>query len=438
MEILIIVALILLNGVFAMSEIAIIASRKARLQEPAAGGNRRAQAALALANEPSNFLSTIQVGITLVGIFAGAYGGATLSEDLAAFLRQIPSLARFSEELALGGVVVLITYFSLIIGELVPKRLALHRPESIALAISLPMTWLSRAMHPVVRVLSGSTELVLRLVGSKPSSDPVVSVEEIRMLMDQGTRAGVFERAEQTLVKNVLHLDERVVASLMTPRLEIVYLDFQDSLEQNMRKIAEHRYSRYPVCRGGLERVVGMVHTKEILGREFSGQEFDIASALQEPLFVPESATGIRLLETFRSSRIHAALVVDEYGEIQGIVTLNDVLTAIVGDITSADSREASMVVQREDGSWLIDGMIDVRDLKELLDLDELPNERDANYHTLGGLFMAQAGRVPRVADRFDWEGYRFEVVDMDGNRVDRVMVARLPGRDSKGLPAKA
>ena len=262
MEILIIVALILLNGVFAMSEIAIIASRKARLQEPAAGGNRRAQAALALANEPSNFLSTIQVGITLVGIFAGAYGGATLSEDLAAFLRQIPSLARFSEELALGGVVVLITYFSLIIGELVPKRLALHRPESIALAISLPMTWLSRAMHPVVRVLSGSTELVLRLVGSKPSSDPVVSVEEIRMLMDQGTRAGVFERAEQTLVKNVLHLDERVVASLMTPRLEIVYLDFQDSLEQNMRKIAEHRYSRYPVCRGGLERVVGMVHTK--------------------------------------------------------------------------------------------------------------------------------------------------------------------------------
>lgn len=438
MEILIIAALILLNGVFAMSEIAVIATRKARLQDRADQGNRRAQAALALANEPSNFLSTIQVGITLVGIFAGAYGGATLSADLADYLVQFQSVSRFSEELALGIVVVLITYFSLIVGELVPKQLALHRPESIAMTMSLPMTWLSRAMHPVVRVLSGSTELVLRLLGSKPSSDPVVSVEEIRLMMEQGTRAGVFERAEQTLVKNVLRLDERVVASLLTPRMEIVYLDFQDSLEQNMRKIAEHRFSRYPVCRGGLERVVGMVHSKDILGRELSGQDFDIASAVQEPLFVPESATGIQLLETFRSSRIHAALVVDEYGEIQGIVTLNDVLSAIVGEFSSTESHEPSMVVQRDDGSWLIDGMLDANDLKELLQLDQLPHEQTSNYHTLGGLFMAQTGRIPRVADRFDWSGYRFEVVDMDGNRVDRVLIMRLPGAAPADLPKQA
>lgn len=435
MEILIIVALIVLNGVFAMSEIAIIASRKARFQEPAANGNRRAQAALALANEPSNFLSTIQVGITLVGIFAGAYGGATLSADLADYLAQFQLVSRFSEGLAFGIVVMLITYFSLIVGELVPKRLALHRPESIAMTISLPMIWLSRAMHPVVRVLSGSTELVLWLLRSKPSSDPVVSVEEIRLMMEQGTRAGVFDHAEQTLVKNVLRLDERVVASLLTPRMEIVYLDFQDSLEQNMRKIAEHRFSRYPVCRGGLERVVGMVHSKDILGRELSGQAFDIASAVQEPIFVPESATGIQLLETFRSSRINAALVVDEYGEIQGIVTLNDVLSAIVGDFSSADNHEPSMVVQRDDGSWLIDGMLDQNDLKELLRLDHLPHEETSNYHTLGGLFMAQTGRVPRVADRFDWSGYRFEVVDMDGNRVDRVLIMRLPGAAPADLP---
>lgn len=426
MEILIIIALILLNGVFAMSEIAVIASRKARLQERAEEGQRRARAALALAGDPSNFLSTIQAGITLVGIFAGAYGGQTLAGELAEWLARFPAIGHMRHELALVIVVVSITYFSLIIGELVPKRLALHRPEAIAILVSLPMTWLSRLMHPVVRVLSGSTELVLRLLGSRPSAEPVVSVEEIRLLMEQGTRAGIFEQAEQTLVKNVLRLDERVVASLMTPRLEIVFLDLDDPLEQNMRKIAESRFSRYPVCRDGLDHVIGMVHTKEILGRELSGQTFDIASAVQEPLFVPETATGIQLLETFRQARIHAALVVDEYGEILGIVTLNDVLSAIVGEISSAEDREPSMVVQRADGSWLIDGMLDARDLKELLTLDELPHENDADYHTLGGLMMALAGRIPQVADHFDWRGYRFEVVDMDGNRVDRVLVNRL------------
>jgi putative hemolysin len=427
MEILIIITLLLLNGVFAMSEIAVIAARKTRLQERAGEGHRSAQAALALANEPSAFLSTIQVGITLVGIFAGAYGGATLSEDFAVYLAQFPAVAHFSEELALGVVVVAITYFSLIIGELVPKRLALHQPELIATAVARPMTFLSRLMHPVVRVLSLSTEGVLRVLGSKPSSQPVVSVQEIRLLMEQGTRAGIFEKTEQTLVKNVLRLDERVVASLMTPRLEIVSLDLQDSPEENIHKIVEHRFSRYPVCRGGLERVIGIVHTKEILGRELAGQPFDLGSAVQEPLFVPESATGIQLMETFRQSRIHAALVVDEYGEIQGIVTLNDVLTAIVGEISSGEERESSMVVQRADGSWLIDGMLDVSDLKELLQLGELPHEQDSDFHTLGGLMMAQAGRIPRVADHFDWQGYRFEVVDMDGNRVDRVLVMRVP-----------
>ncbi len=432
MEVLIIVTLIVLNGVFAMSEIAIITARKARLQERADAGHRSAQAALALANEPSNFLSTIQAGITLVGILAGAYGGATLSEELAVYLSQYAAVSDMSNELAFGIVVVAITYLSLIIGELVPKRLALQRPEAIASALALPMNWLSRAMHPVVRLLSGSTELVLRLLGTRPSTEPVVSVEEIRLLMEQGTKAGIFEQAEQTLVRNVLRLDDRVVESLMTPRLDIVYLDLGDPVEENMRKIAEHRFSRYPVCRGGLDHLIGMVHTKEMLGRELSGQPFDIAGAVQEPLFVPESATGVQVLETFRQSRIHAALVVDEYGEIQGIVTLNDVLGAIVGPISSAEDSEPSMVVQRADGSWLIDGLLDVRDLKELLQVDDLPNEQDSDYHTVGGLMMAQSGRIPRVADHFDWEGYRFEVVDMDGNRVDRVLVMKLGGREPR------
>lgn len=426
MELLILFGLILLNGVFAMSEIAVVTARKTRLQEWAEDGNRKAKAALGLANDPSNFLSTIQVGITLIGIFAGAYGEATLSRGLSDFLSQLPLLDPYSEELAFGIVVLGITYCSLIIGELVPKRLALHNPELIASVVAKPMKVLSRIGHPIVRVLSGSTELVLRLLGSRPSEGPPVSEEEIRVLMEQGTQAGVFEKSEQALVKNVLRLDERMVASLMTPRMDIVYLDLEDPLEVDLRKVSENRFSRYPVCRGGLEHVVGIVHTKEMLARQLSGQPFDLTQCVQEPLFVPESVYAIQLLETFKQSRIHAALVVDEYGEIQGLVTLNDVLGAIVGEIPAAEDHGASMVVQRADGSWLIDAMLDVGALKELLHLEDLPDEEEAVYHTLGGLMMTRMGRVPRVTDRFEWEGFRFEIMDMDGNRVDKVLVSRV------------
>jgi putative hemolysin len=426
MEIAILFGLILLNGVFAMSEIAVVTARKTRLREWAEDGNRRAEAALVLANEPSNFLSTIQVGITLVGIFAGAYGEATLSAGLSGYLSQFALLDRYSEQLAFGIVVVAITYFSLIVGELVPKRLALHNPELIASVMAKPMAWLSRIAHPVVRILSGSTMLVLRLLGSRPSTEPPVSEEEIRMLMEQGTQAGIFEKSEQALVRNVLRLDERLVASLMTPRMDIVYLDLEDPLEDNLRKISANRFSRYPVCRGGLEHLVGIVHTKEMLARQLAGSPFDLAQCVQEPLFVPETVSAIQLLETFKQSRIHAALVVDEYGEIQGLVTLNDVLGAIVGEIPAAEDHGASMVVKRADGSWLIDGMLDVGALKELLHVDELPEEEEAVYHTLGGLMMTRMGRVPRVTDHFEWRGYRFEIMDMDGNRVDKVLVSRV------------
>jgi putative hemolysin len=427
MEILILLSLILLNGVLAMSEIAVVAARKTRLQEWAQDGNRRAEAALGLAREPSNFLSTIQVGITLVGIFAGAYGEATLSTGLSEYISQLPLLDPYSEELAFGIVVLGITYFSLIIGELVPKRLALHDPELIASLVARPMRALSRVAHPVVRILSGSTELVLRLLGSRPSEGPPVSEEEIRVLMEQGTRAGIFEKSEQALVRNVLRLDERVVASLMTPRVDIVNLDLDDPIEINLRKISENRFSRYPVCRGGLEHVVGIAHTKEILARQLSGASFDLAQCVQEPLFVPETVSAIQLLETFKQSRIHAALVVDEYGELQGLVTLNDVLGAIVGEIPAAEDQGASMVVKRADGSWLIDAMLDAAALKELLHIEELPDEEEVVYHTLGGLMMTSMGRVPRVADSFEWQGYRFEIVDMDGNRVDKVLVSKVP-----------
>jgi putative hemolysin len=439
MEIAILFGLLLLNGVFAMSEIAVVTARKTLLREWAEDGNHRAEAALALANEPSHFLSTIQVGITLVGIFAGAYGEATLSTGLSDFLSGFPTLDRYSDQLAFGIVVVAITYFSLIVGELVPKRLALHNPELIASVVAKPMTWLSRLAHPVVRVLSGSTMLLLRLLGSRPSTEPPVSEEEIRILMEQGTQAGIFEKSEQALVRNVLRLDERLVASLMTPRGDIVCLDLEDPLEENLRKISANRFSRYPVCKGGFEHIVGFVHTKEMLARQLSGTAFDLAQCVQEPLFVPETVSAIQLLETFKQSRIHAALVVDEYGEIQGLVTLNDVLGAIVGEIPAAEDRGASsMVVKRADGSWLIDGMLDTGALKELLSLDELPDEEEAVYHTLGGLMMTRMGRVPRVADRFEWRGYRFEIMDMDGKRVDKVLVSGVstPDRSAASAPA--
>lgn len=430
MELLILASLIILNGVFAMSEIAVVTARKTKLQEWAQEGSTRAAIALKLANEPSHFLSTIQIGITLVGILAGAYGGARLSARLAESLSAYPWVGPYADELALGIVVVAITYFSLIVGELVPKRLALHNPETIASVVAGPMSALAKLAHPVVRVLSASTEVVLRLMGSKPSEDAPVSDEEIRVLMEQGTQAGVFEKSEQTLVRNILRLDDRVIASLMTPRIDIVHLDLEDPLDVNVQKIIEQRFSRYPVCRGGLENVVGMVHTKSILAQQLSGQPLNLEPLLQQPLYVPESASGIQILETFRQSGVHAALVIDEYGEIHGLVTLHDVLTAIVGEIASAEDQPgSSMVVRRADGSWLIDAMIDTATLKDLLQVNELPSEDEAIYHTLGGLVMAYLGRVPRTADYFEWEGFRFEVVDMDGKRVDKVLVSRIPNR---------
>jgi putative hemolysin len=425
MELLILASLIVLNGIFAMSEMAIVAARKTKLEEWAREGRRRAATALGLANAPSHFLSTIQIGITLIGVLAGAYGGARLSAGLAASLSVYPWIAPYAEQVALGIVVLAITYFSLIIGELVPKRLALHNPEAIASLVAGPMAWLAKVAHPIVRVLSASTDLVLRLIGSRPSEAPPVTDEEIRVLMEQGTRAGVFEKSEQTLVRNVLRLDDRVIASLMTPRIDIVYLELDDPVEMNLRKIAEQPFSRYPVCQGGLEHLVGLVHTKAILKQQLGGQPIDFGAAVQQPLFVPESASGIQVLETFRQSGVHAALVVDEYGEIHGLVTLHDMLTAIVGEITSLEDQSGSMVVRRSDGSWLIDGMLDIASLKELLQLEELPAEDEAVYHTLGGLMMAQLGRVPRPADHFEWRGLRFEVVDMDGKRVDKVLVSR-------------
>ena len=423
-QITIVLLLIIANGLFAMSEMAIVSARKARLRQRAEEGDHKARAALELAETPNRFLSTAQIGITLIGILAGAFGGATLAKELGAYLGRIPPLKPYGEAIGLVIVVLATTYLSLVIGELVPKRLALNNPERIAAAIAAPMRALSVIAHPAVRLLSLSTELVLRILGIRPSAEPPITEEEIKLLLEQGTEAGVFQEVEQDMVESVLLLDERRAAGLMTPRPEIVWLDVEDSLEEVRRKMIASPYSRFPVCQGSLDNVLGEVEARDLLARSLCGEAFDLKSLLQKPLYVPETMPALKVLEAFKQSGTQMALVIDEYGSIQGLVTLKDILEAIVGDIPSAEELAEPQVVQREDGSWLLDGMLPVEELKEILGIGELPGEEQGLYQTTAGFVMTQLGRIPAAAEHFEWGGLRFEVMDMDGNRVDKVLVA--------------
>jgi putative hemolysin len=435
-EIIFIVLLILANGLFAMTEIAIVSARKSRLQQLANEGNAKAGIALALANDPNQFLSTAQVGITLVGILAGAYGGATIAETLAVALQKFAFLVKYSEVISLAIVVVTITFFSLILGELVPKRLALNNPEKIAAAMAAPMRFLSVIASPMVRLLSLSTDLVLRVLGMRPSKEPPVTEEEIKVLMDQGLQAGLFEEAEKDMVESVFNLGDTRLGALMTPRTEMEWLDIDDSAEEIARKLTESDYSRFPVAQGSLDTTLGVVRAKDLLTCIMKKQEIVLKDWLLKPLFVPESAGGLKVLELFKQSRTHIALVVDEYGSIQGMVTLYDILEAIVGDLPSIDDMEKPLAVQRKDGSWLLDGMLSVDEFKEIFSVKELPEE--GSYQTLGGFVMAHLGRIPSIAETFEWEGMRFEVMDMDEHRVDQVLlIPRQQQLPSKTDPEK-
>ncbi|MCJ7833328.1 MAG: hemolysin family protein, partial [Deltaproteobacteria bacterium] len=421
MEILIIFLLMILNGLFSMSEMAVIFSRKARLQQWAKAGNTRAQTALDLAENPNRFLSTIQVGITLIGILAGAFGGTTVARSLEVYLKGIPFLKGYSEALSLGVVVLGLTYLSIVIGELVPKRLALNNAERIASVMAVPLRWVSAVAHPVVLVLTVSSELILKLFGYQPSKEPSITEEEIKILIDQGTRDGVFDETEKDIVKSVFRLADREVGVLMTPRLEIVWLDQDAPVEENRTKIMENPYSRFPVVQGSLDNVLGVVRAKDLLVQGLSGRLMDLKEKMSPPLFIPENAPAMHLLGLFKKSRPHLALVVDEYGGIQGLITLNDILESIVGEISSPDRSTEPQIVQREDGSWLVDGMIPIDEFKEFFGLGQLPDEGSGHYQTLGGFMMMQMGRVPKSAEHFKWEDLRFEVADMDGKRVDKV-----------------
>lgn len=427
LEILVIFILLLANGVFAMSEIAIVAARKARLQQWADEGNSRAARALELANKPTSFLSTVQTGITLIGILAGAFSGATIAEKLALYLEAIPLLAPYSEAVAVAIVVILITYFSLIIGELVPKRLALNGAERIAVAVAVPMQILSKIASPIVHFVSVSTDVVIRLLGVPPSNEPAVTEEEIKVLIEQGTQVGVFEETEQDMIEGVLRLSERRVGILMIPRTQVAWIDMNDPPERIKEEIIAHHHSVFPLAKDDLDNLMGIVYAKDLLAQTLSGQPLDLKALLHHPIFVPEKMPALQVLELFKQKGMRTAFVVDEYGSIQGMVTDDDILEDIVGDIPSTGEPPELKAVRRDDGSWLLDGLLHIDELKEVLSIEELPDEKEGYYQTVGGFVINQIGSIPIVGQRFKWDAFRFEVVDMDGRRVDKVLATPIP-----------
>ena len=430
LEIILLLLMILANGVFAMSEIAVVSARKPRLQQRAEGGDQAAAAALALANEPGDFLSAVQIGITLVGILAGAFGSATLAVPLARLLARVPWLANHSGSLALAIVVLSITYLSLVFGELVPKRLALNNPEQVASAVARPMRLVAAVTLPVVWLLSGSTALVLRLLGARPGTEPPVTEEEIRVMVSQGTEAGVFAAQEESLVAAVFRLGDLRAGALMMPRTEIDWLDLDAPPAEIQGKIIASTYSRFPVARGSLDNVAGVVHTRDLLPHCLAGQPLDLAAALRPALFVPETTPALQLLESFKLSGESMCLIIDEYGGLQGLVTVTDILEAVVGDLGAPGEAAQPHIVRREDGSWLVDGLTPIDEFREAFDLDSLPGEENNVYQTVGGFVMTHLGRIPEIADHFEWEQLRFEVVDMDERRVDKVLVTPLPAAE--------
>lgn len=415
-EILIILGLILLNGVFALSEIAIVSARKARLQQKVNDGDKAALTALKLSEEPNHLLSTVQVGITLIGVLAGAYGGATIAESLADALKAIPQIGEYAVSISFGIVVFSITFVSIVIGELVPKRLALHKPEDIAVVIAGPMKTLSIIFSPIVHILSGVTDFLVTLLGVDPKEELPVTEEELTVLLDQGTQAGVFEESEQTMVEGVFRLNDRRVGSIMTPRSEIAWLDVNDSPDEIRNQIEENPFSRYPVCSDSLDNVLGIIEARDLLLESLQGEPLQLRHNLQTPVYIPETALASKSLDMFKFGSAELMLVVDEFGSTQGLITIYDILEEIVGSIDSEPQA-----TQRQDGSWLLDGMMSIDDFKEIFDLKEVPDEDE--IETLGGFIMLQLGKVPQSADKFDFNGYTFEVMDMDGKRVDKVLV---------------
>jgi putative hemolysin len=429
-ELLLLLALLAINGLLAMSELAIVSARKLRLQQRAAAGDAGAAAALELADEPSRFLSTVQIGITAVGILAGAFGGATLTKELDALIGAMPALAPHREGLSFGLVVVAITYLSLIVGELVPKQIALANPERIAACVARPMQLLSRLAAPLVWLLSVSTEAVLRLLRIRSHAEEVVSDDEIKLLIQQGAHSGAVDPVEQELMEGALDLGDRPVSALMTPRPRIAWLDSEDPPEDNWRKIGASGHTRFPVCERDFDTVLGVASITDLWARLIAGELADIRTApLAPPVYVLEQQPALKLFEVFQTPGVELVFVMDERGTIQGIVTLGDLTEALVGDAAHFGKRGAYQPIQRPDGSWLLDGLLPIDEVIERLGIPEAPAEGRRRYQSLGGLVFTLMGKIPEVGDAVDWNGWRLEVVDMDGKRIDKVLATRLMTR---------
>jgi putative hemolysin len=420
-ELLVIFFLVLINGFFAMSEIAIVSLRRTRFQQLAEEGDSRAGTVLQLTADPPRFLSTVQTGITLIGIVMGAFGGTRIAGRLAAAIAMVPLLQAYAGVLSALVVILSITFLSIVVGEIVPKQIGLLNAERIALSVARTMRFLSIILSPVVRIFSATSRAVMKIFGLPMSRPQVVSEEEIKVMIDQGIEHGMFAEEERDMIEGVFSLGDKRVNELMTTRTDIQWLDVEDTLEERDLRIKKSGHSRFPVCRGGLDTVLGIVRAKEILNCYLSRESCDVADFMTPALYVPENALALKALESLKAARRHMALAVDEYGVVQGLITVNDILGTVVGDFPSAGDSEEPMAVKRADGSWLLDGLLPLDRFKEIFELGELPVE--GTYQTLGGFIMAQLGRIPSPADFVDWGPLRMEVVDMDGNRVEKVLV---------------
>jgi putative hemolysin len=425
-EVPLIIFLILLNGFFAMAEIAILYSKKARLQKLANDDNANAKTALELSQHPTQLLSTVQIGITVIGILEGAYGGSKVAESLSKVLATFPLIAPYSGVLGFGIVVGLITFFSLIIGEIVPKRLSLLNPERIAILIAVPMSIISRVASPLVAILSASSEFILGFLHIKQTKETQVSDEEVKLLLREGTQIGVFESAERDIVERTLKLSDKRVNTLMSPRSDIDWLVLGSSVSVMRNKLMKEAHSHYPVCQDSLDSVIGVVKTNDILVEYLKDEKIELQKYLHKPLFVPESMPAYKLLELFKKSGIHMALVIDEYGSIKGLVSLTDVLEEIVGDIPDIDELEEQEITKHDENSWLVNGVLPIEEFKEFFHVKKIPSEKTGVYHTIGGFVMNKLGKIPITGDKVEWDDFIFEVVDMDGNRIDKILVTRI------------
>lgn len=428
LEILFILLLLVINGIFSMSELAVVSARRIRLQHQAESGNRGARVAIDLAENPSRFLSTVQIGITLVGILAGALGGATIAGILAEQLQTVPFISSYSKSVAFLLVVAVITYFSIVIGELIPKSLALNSPEKIAALVSRPMRVISKIAAPAVWLLSTPTSFVLRVFKVQAAVEPPVTDEEIKGLIAVGTKAGVFEESEQDLIESVIKLGDQRITSLMTPRTKIVWLDLDDSTDRIKEQLSECRFSRLPIARGRLDNILGYVTTKTLLGHLIKQKEIDLMPVIRQPIYVPETLTILELLERFQKSHPHFAIVVDEFGGVEGLVTINDILEAIIGELPgSQHNLPEKAILRRKDGAIILDGRLPILEFEEALNLIELPAEERDAYQTLAGFILFRLGKVPKVGEHLQWNNHEFEIISMDQNRIDKVLIQATP-----------